>query len=408
MSQILVSSLSKELGKSMKVKSVEIWDVNCPNLPWHHPVIIRANTDEGISGLGEVGLAYGTGHSGGAAYVKNLAESFLVGADPMKIEKIWDSMFRNTFWAQGGGPVVFGAMSAIDIACWDIKGKALKQPIYQLMGGKTNDSLRSYASQIQFGWDVAKQMKLTRPEEFAEAARIAVAEGYDAVKVDPTTFDENGQRTAGLNKILTPKMIKMVYDRIKAIKTAVGDNVDILIELHSVTSVASAIQIGRALEEFNCMFFEEGVHYLNADLQNKVTRNVKIPMAAGERLYTRWGYRQYFEKQSLDMIQPDLCLVGGLTEGKKVCDYAHVYDITVQIHVCGSPISTAASLQLEAVIPNFQIHEHHVNNLRMDNRQLCTPDLQPEKGQFSIPDLPGLGMELNESVISRSPCVIVK
>jgi galactonate dehydratase len=156
------------------------------------------------------------------------------------------------------------------------------------------------------------------------------------------------------------------------------------------------------------MFFEEGVHYLNADLQDKVTRNVKIPMAAGERLYTRWGYRQYFEKQSLDMIQPDLCLVGGLTEGKKVCDYAHVYDITVQIHVCGSPISTAASLQLEAVIPNFQIHEHHVNNLRMDNRELCTPDLQPEKGKFSIPDLPGLGMDLNESVISKSPCVIVK
>jgi galactonate dehydratase len=392
----------------MKVTSVQIWDVNIPSLPWHHPVIIRVNTDEGISGLGEVGLAYGTGHSGGAGYVKNLAESFLIGADPMKIEKLWDTMFRGTFWAQGGGPVVFGGMSAIDIACWDIMGKALRQPVYQLMGGKTNESLRTYASQIQFGWDKDKFFRLAKPQEYAEAAKIAVAEGYDAVKVDPTTFDESGQRTPDLNKILRNKTVKMVYDRIKAIREAVGEEVDILIELHSAPSATSAIQLGRALEEFNCMFFEEGVHYLNAGLQEKVTRNVKIPMAAGERLYTRWGYRQYFEKQLLDLIQPDLCLVGGLTEGKKVCDYAHVYDITVQVHVCGSPISTAAALQLEAVIPNFQIHEHHVNALKAGNRELCVPDYQPEKGQYAIPDLPGLGLELNESVISKSPCVIVK
>jgi galactonate dehydratase len=392
----------------MKVTSIEIWDVNCPNLPWHHPVIIRVNTNEGISGLGEVGLAYGTGHSGGAAYVKNLAETYLLGADPMKIESLWDVMFSGTFWAKGGGPVVFGSMSAIDIACWDIKGKALGQPIYQLLGGKTNDNLRTYASQIQFGWDYSKQLNLTKPEEYAETARIAVGEGYDAVKVDPTTFDEDGRRTPNLNKILNNKTVKMVYNRVKAIREAVGDDVDILIELHSATSATSAIQIGQVLEEFNCMFFEEGVHYLNVDLQEKISRNVKIPMAAGERLYTRWGYRQYFEKQTLDMIQPDLCLVGGLTEGKKVCDYAQIYDITVQVHVCGSPISTAASLQLEAVIPNFQIHEHHVIAIKNNNRELCVQDYQPQNGKYPIPELPGLGLDLNEQVITKSPCVVVK
>ena len=392
----------------MKVTSVEIWDVDCPSLPWHHPVIIRVNTDDGISGLGEVGLAYGTGHSGGAAYVKNLAESYLLGADPLKIESLWDTMFRNTFWARGGGPVVFGGMSAIDIACWDIKGKALGQPIYQLLGGKTNDNLRTYASQLQFGWDKEKQFRLSAPEEYAEAARIAVAEGYDAVKIDPTTFDINGEATQDLNKILPNKTIKMVYDRIKAVRDAVKDDVDILIELHSVTSATSAIQIGHVLEEFDCMFFEEGVHYLNAALQEKLTQNVNIPMAAGERLYTRWGYRQYFENQLLDMIQPDLCLAGGITEGKKVCDYAHIHDITVQMHVCGSPVSTAAALQLEAVIPNFQIHEHHVIAIKPGNRELCLPDYQPQKGKFTVPDLPGLGLELNEKIISRSPCVVVK
>jgi L-alanine-DL-glutamate epimerase-like enolase superfamily enzyme len=131
-------------------------------------------------------------------------------------------------------------------------------------------------------------------------------------------------------------------------------------------------------------------------------------MAAGERLYTRWGYREYFENQSLAMIQPDLCLVGGITEGKKICDYAHIYDITVQMHVCGSPITTAAALQLEAVIPNFQIHEHHVRALKSSNRILCVQDYQPVNGQYEIPGLPGLGLDLNEKVVSRSPCIIVK
>ncbi|MDD5338857.1 MAG: mandelate racemase/muconate lactonizing enzyme family protein [Dehalococcoidales bacterium] len=392
----------------MKINSVEIWDVDTASLPVDHPVMVRINTDDGISGLGEVGLAYGTGHTAGAGYVKNLAETFLIGADPMQTEKLWDVMFRSTFWAQGGGPVVFGAMSAIDIACWDIKGKALKQPVYQLLGGKTNDNLRAYASQIQFGWDRKGFLRLFKPVEYAEAARITVAEGYDAVKVDPIFFDENGSRTPDLNKILKTSTVKMVYERIKAIREAVGDDVDILIELHSAPNVTSAIQIGQALEEFHCMFFEEGVHYLNPALQDKLARNVKIPMAAGERLYTRWGYRQYFEDQSLNMIQPDLCLVGGLTEGKKVCDYAHVYDITVQLHVCGSPISTAASLQLEAVIPNFQIHEHHTNAIKPGNRELCVPDYQPVKGRYAVPDLPGLGLDLNEKVISQHPCVTVK
>jgi galactonate dehydratase len=392
----------------MKVKSVEIWDTNSETFTESHPVIIRVNTDEGIHGLGEVGLAYGIGHSGGAGYVKNLTASFLLGADPMKTEKLWSTMFQKTFWAKGGGPVVFGAMSAIDIACWDIKGKALSQPIYQILGGKTNDSLRTYASQIQFGWDVDKKFNLGKPDEYARAARIAVNDGYDAIKVDPILFNEEGRELDNTNIILNHRVIRLVYDRVKAIRKEVGDDIDILIELHSIPNATGAIQIGQALEEFKCMFFEEGVHYLNVGLQEKITNKVNIPMAAGERLYTRWGYRPYFEKQVLDLIQPDLCLAGGITEGKKICDYAHIYDITVQMHVCGSPISTAAALQLEAVIPNFQIHEHHTFALKKANRILCNEDFQPQQGRFLVPNRPGLGVELNESVISKSPCVVVK
>lgn len=392
----------------MRIISVEIWEIQNSGQPFDHPIIIRVNTDEGISGLGEVGLAYGTGHSAGIGYVKNLAESFLIGADPMKIEKLWDTMFQKTFWAQGGGPVVYAGMSAIDIACWDIRGKALGVPIYQLLGGKTNDKLRTYASQIQMGWSEGDYQWLVKPEEYARSAITAVKDGYDALKVDPISFDENGDMAGDMRKILDNRTVKMAYNRIKAMREAVGDDVDILIELHGKTSVSAAIQLGQAFEEFNCMFFEEGVHYLNPKLQARLSNNVNIPMAAGERLYTRWGYREYFENQSLAMIQPDLCLVGGITEGKKICDYAHIYDVTVQIHIAGSPISNAAALQIEAVIPNFQIHEHHIRALKSSNRILCIQDYQPVNGQYEIPDLPGLGIDINEKVVSKSPCIIVK
>jgi len=397
----------------MKIRNVEIWDTKCDApMPWN-PVLIRINTDEGISGLGEVGLAYGAGHSGGAGFVKNLAERYLIGADPLKTEALWDRMFRDTFWGQGGGPVVFGAMSAIDIACWDIRGKALNVPVYQLLGGKTNESLRTYASQIQFGWGPDKWEAITKAEDYGREAALAVAEGYDAVKVDPIMCppDQSTNLSAGAFKTLVgiqkAEVIRMVHDRISSIRHAVGDDVDIIIELHCSPSVASAIQIGNVCEEFNCMYMEEPVHYLNAALQKTVTDHVKIPMAAGERLYTRWGYRQYFEQQSLRLIQPDPCLVGGITEAKKVCDYAGMYDVTVQMHVCGSPVSAAAALQIEAAIPNFQIHEHHTINLKQYNREICMQDYQPVNGQMTAPDAPGLGVDLNEKFLATQDKIVV-
>jgi L-alanine-DL-glutamate epimerase-like enolase superfamily enzyme len=396
----------------MKIISVEIYDIHIEELPIWHPILIRVNTDAGISGVGEVGLAYGTGHSAGVGMVQNLAESFMLGADPFKIEHLWERMFRGSFWAKGGGPVVYGGMSALDIALWDIKGKALNVPVYELLGGKTNEKLRVYASQIQFGWGPEFKF-LAQTEEYGKEAKLAVEDGYDCIKVDPIFIDEEGVPAFAkgghkMTGILPNKTVSMVRERIKAIRETVGNEVDIIIELHSDTDVTSSVQIGKVCEEFNCMYYEEPVHYLNVALQDKVTRNVSIPMAAGERLYTRWGYRQYFEKQTLNVIQPDLCLVGGITEGKKVCDYANIYDVTVQMHVCGGPVSTAAALHVETVIPNFLIHEHHTFALKDYNRTLCIPDYQPVNGMYEAPNLPGLGIELNDEVVSRSPRVVVK
>ena len=179
----------------MKITSVDIIDVanefqSAVN-KWR-PIVVVINTDEGISGFGEVGLAYGVGASAGFGMAKDLAR-IVVGMDPLNNEAIWDKMQKKTFWGQGGGTVVSAGMSGIDIALWDIKGKAFKVPIYQLLGGKTRDKIRTYASQLQFGWGTGKDKSmLIEPKQYADIALAAVAEGYDAIKVDPIGMDEKG------------------------------------------------------------------------------------------------------------------------------------------------------------------------------------------------------------------------
>jgi galactonate dehydratase len=393
----------------MRIDSIEIFDLHFDDWATWHPVIVRLHTDEGITGLGEVGLAYGTGHSAAAGMARNLAQQFILGADPFKTEALWDDMFRHTFWAQGGGPVVFGGMSGMDMAMWDIKAKALGVPLYQLLGGKTNDNLRTYASQIQFGWDPKVRHALTTPEEYAAAAQVAVAAGYDCVKIDPVMFDLEGNRGAwNTTNIISGERLRLLRSRVAAVRDAVGPDVDIILEMHSFLSTTTARQLADLWDDLNCFYYEEPVNYLNADLHAQVARNVRIPTAAGERIYTRWGYREYFEKQALAVIQPDLALVGGVSEGKKICDYAHVYDITVQCHVCGSPVATAAALQMEAAIPNFLIHEHHTWAIKVDNIAICQQNYQPVNGRFQVPDLPGLGVDLNDDFVMRSPHIVVK
>nr|WP_297348666.1 mandelate racemase/muconate lactonizing enzyme family protein [uncultured Glaciecola sp.] len=391
----------------MKVTHVEIFDIHCPERTSWHPVFVRVHTDEGIHGVGEAGLAYDWGHSAAAAMVKEIVEAVLIGFDPFKTELLWSRMLRESFWGLGGGPVLYAAMSAIDTALWDIKGKALNVPVYQLLGGKTNDNLRTYASQLQFDWS-QDCIKMLTPDDYARAASKAMAEGYDAVKVDPIVYDANGDSSYDRTKLFTPKQMKLFGDRMRAIRKEVGDDVDIIFEAHSLMGCASAIQMGAIVEEVGCMMYEEPVSYLNSAVHKKVSENVKVPIAGGERLYHRWDARPYFEDQSIDVLQPDVGLCGGFTEAKKVCDYADVYDIRIQAHVCGGPVATAASLQLEAAIPNFLIHEHHTYAIKSWNRELCIQDYQPVNGKFKVPDLPGIGIELNDKIVKRSPHVTIK
>ncbi len=391
----------------MEITSVDVMQVPSGNAgasrgSWC-PVIVRINTDEGISGWGEAGLAYGKGWRAAFGMIQDFAE-VIIGENPMNIEKIWETIFRKTFWGMGGGTVVFAGMSAIDIALWDIKGKKFAVPVWQLLGGKTNEKLRTYASQLQFNWgtDIDKQM-LIEPEEYAEVTRKAMAEGYTAIKVDPLIFSDqpNGKGDWKITGPLEHKVLKTVYERIKAMREAGGNKLDIIIENHANTDTISSIQIGQILEPLRIFYYEEAVHPLNPGNMLEVCNNVKIPIAAGERIYTRYGYREFLENRSIKVIQPDICLCGGITEAKKICDMAHTYDCAVQIHVCGSPISKAAALQIEAVIPNFLIHEHHQRALNPESRATCLYDYQPVNGYYEVPDQPGIGQELTPETINN-------
>jgi galactonate dehydratase len=397
----------------VKIISVDVMQVPSGNAgskrgSWS-PVVVRVNTDEGISGFGEAGLAYGKGWRAGLGMVQDFAE-VIIGEDPMKIEKIWETLFRKTFWGMGGGTVVNAAISAIDIALWDIKGKALNLPVYQLLGGKTNESLRVYASQLQFNWgEKIDKQTLIAPEEYAEVTRKALAEGYNCIKVDPVIFSDqpDGKGNWKITGPLEKKVLRTVYNRIKAMREAGGDDMDIIIEMHSNTDTISAIEVGQMLEEFRIFYYEEPVHPLNPGNMLEIHRKVNIPIASGERIYTRYGYRPFLENRSIQVIQPDLCLCGGITEAKKICDMANTYDCAVQIHVCGSPISKAAALQLEAVLPNFIIHEHHQRALNPESRVTCLYDYQPVNGIYQIPDKPGIGQELTPEIIKKCEIVTI-
>ena len=395
----------------MKITKIQLVKT-CPrekqgNRNWQ-PIFVLIYTDEGIVGHGEIGLAYGKSQEAGLGQGVDYAR-LILGEDPMRIEAIWQKLQRRTFWGMSGGAVPFAGISGIDIALWDIKGKSLGVPVYELLGGKYRDSLRCYASQIQLGWKGnGTGYRHIRPEEYAEAAREAMAAGFDAVKVDPIGIDDKGGwmvwDTRGLMRSC---QLQLIEDRVAAIREAGGPDLDIIIEAHALTDANTAIQIGKRLEPYDCFYYEEPTQPLNPELFRLIRDQVKIPLASGERIHGRWGFRPFFENRSLSVIQPDLCNTGGISEGKKICDMAMAYDMGVQLHVCGGPISNAAAMQVEAVIPNFIIHETHEYSTIQENIDLCKYNDQPVNGYLQVSDRPGIGQELDEDVLKQNHSQVI-
>lgn len=394
----------------MKITHVDVMalekDLGCGG---SRPIIVKIYTDEGIYGIGEAGVAIASGSRGAFEVIKDFAP-MIIGMDPLAHEVIWEKLFKCSFWAQGNGAIMMSAISAIDTALWDIKGKAANMPLYQLLGGKQREKLRTYASQLQFGWGIDSfnpADALSQPEQYAEAAIKAVEQGYTAIKINFLRFDKNGKILSHLDTTshLSRETLKTAEKRLAAVREAVGPDVDILIENHAMTDVNTAIQFAKIAEPYDIMYLEEGCTPLNAACMKKIAERTSIPLTTGERTYTRWGFLPFFENGSLGMIQPDIGNCGGITEAKKIADMAHIFDVGVQCHVCSSPISVAIALHLEASIPNFIIHEHHIANTTSGTIRECVYDYQPKNGYFEVPELPGIGQDISQYAIDHAEIV---
>jgi galactonate dehydratase len=361
------------------------------------PVLVQVRTDEGLSGVGDASVAYGAGATAAAGMIKDLAERFLMGKNPFRIEALWSEMYDHSFWAKGGGPIIFAGISAIEQALWDIKGKALGVPVYEMLGGKIRDKARVYAN----GWS----FRCATPDQFAREAERVVRDGYTALKLYPLGSPDPGSPD-GLLRHVSLRAIdraaeKLAVERIRAVRDAVGPEVDVLLDMSAELTTDAIIRIGRQVEDLDIFFFEEPVDPFDVEALKKVSEQVHLPIAVGERLYTRYGFRRVMESHAADILQPDIGNTGGIMEAKKIAAMAEVYSMRIQPHTCASPVATAAALQLDACIPNFVIQELYPYRLPQHFDVVDqAPERQMENSYLPIPDRPGLGVELVEEQVS--------
>jgi len=362
----------------MKVTGVETFLVDDVVRNW---VFVRVHTDQGVSGVGESTTEWS--EKAVEAAIGHL-QRYLVGKNPFDIEAHFQRMYRDAYWRSG--PVVNSAISGIEQALWDIIGKQLEVPVYKLLGGRCRDKIRVYAN----GWYEG----LKTPEEFADAAADVVKKGYTALKWDPFGASD---------LVLERDDAKAAVKCVEAVREAVGDDVELLIEGHGRLNINSAVQVAKDLEPFRPYFFEEPIPSENVDALAKVAAKTNIPIATGERLFTKFGFREVLEKQAADIIQPDPCHDGGILETKKIAAMAETYYVPVAPHNPNGPVATAASIQLATCIPNFVMLEGVWEWDVPWRSEVVTEPFTVHNGYVEVPNRPGLGVELDEEVISKHP-----
>jgi galactonate dehydratase len=383
-----------EKEPTLKITEIKIYLAN-PGV--RRPILVKVLTDEGIHGVGEAALAYGTGQTAAAGMIKDLAEKTVLGKDPFRIEAIWADMYDDSFWTKGGGPVVFAGISAIEIALWDIKGKALNVPIYEMLGGKCRDSVPVYAN----GWSYY----CVEPKDFARQAKRVVADGYKALKMYPLASPKGEGKQTTLQHVkrrtITREAEDLAVERVCAVRDAIGPQIDLMIDLSCELTTEAVIRLARRLLAFNLLFIEEPVDAFDVDALEKVSKAVAIPIAVGERLYTRYGFREVLQRHAADLLQPDVGTCGGILELKKIAAMAEAYNMRVLPHNCGSPVCTAASLQVDACITNIMAQEifpyREPEFYALANHAY---DLDAKDGFIQIPDAPGLGVDLVEAQVA--------
>ena len=345
--------------------------------PWKNWLFVLVDTDEGITGLGEA--------TGGLATKPNLGDveelkRHVVGEDPRHPDRLWHKMYNARFANSSTG------MTGIELACWDILGKSLGQPVWQLLGGKHHNQLRVYTN----GWYQGPR----DPAFFADAAAELVSRGYTAMKFDPF---------GGAHRSIDRQSERLSIDIVRAVREAVGDNVDLCIEAHDRFSVSHATRIGQALREFSPMWLETPVHSADIPGTIEVARAIApVPVATGER-YRRIGdFMELLSAKVVDIIQPEVMSIG-LANMKKVCGLAEAAGALVACHQAQSPLCTAITAHVHASIPNFLIHENFDDSLEPWTWDLLQGTPRVERGYITVPDKPGWGVDFDEVEAAKHP-----
>jgi galactonate dehydratase len=352
-------------------------------LPIDQYLFVEVHTDAGITGLGESG-AWGYLEASEQAVAK--FARYLVGQDPLRIEHHWQYMYR---WSHFRGAAIMGAISAIDIALWDIAGKHFGVPSYQLLGGACRHKARVYGH--VFGQTT---------EELVAGCRRAKAQGFTAVGHLTPFLDESPNEP--YYETHAQKMNRAV-DRVRQYREAVGDEVDLCIEIHRRLTPAEAIVLANEIAPYHPFFFEDPIPPENFDSMAQVARQIRIPIATGERLHTIDEFATLLARGAVHYVRPDVCMAGGLTHCKKIAAVAEAYHAGVVPHNPLSPVSTAACLQLAACIPNFALQEYPLGEDVPPKRDIVTQPPILENGYLRVPDAPGIGIALAESARERYP-----
>lgn len=344
-------------------------------------VFVKIDTDVGIVGWGECSL------EGKEMAVMGAVQDYareLAGRDACAIEEHVRTMTRDSFWMNG--PVLRSAMGGLETAMWDIMGKWLGVPIHTLLGGKVRDEIEAYSNAWYFGAKTA--------DDFASAAELPIGAGYRALKFDPFGYATLTQSTPELREAI---------DKVAAVRTAVGPDVQIGLDAHGRFGLMSALRLLRELECYDLYFIEEPVHPGDASGLEQVVRQSRIPIVLGERLYSRWEYRDLLARNLVPLIQPDVIHVGGILELRKIAAMAEVYGVGVAPHNAAGPISTAATLQMAACSANVEIQEMFAPQDAPWRDDLARPPIAVVDGRVQIPHGPGLGIDLDEDVALAHP-----
>jgi galactonate dehydratase len=346
-------------------------------------VFVRVHTDEGLYGVGE---AYSAGPDDATAAVIADFESWLVGRDPLDIEFLWQLMYNATRFP--GGVVTNAAISGIEHALWDIKGKALGAPVYQLLGGKARDKIRVY--QNPGG---------RTPEEMAERSTALIERyGYTALKIGPLP--------AGSEQMPWNQALREAARRLEAVRAAVGPDIDIGVDPHAkIFEPVRAMQLAQALKPYDPYFVEEPLRPENIDAMGELKAQftqLGVPLATGEMLYTKFEFRDLLVRSAADIIQPDICCAGGLLEQRKIAAMAESFYVTVAPHNPMGPVATAVNVHFAASTPNFLILEYHPDD-QAPRRDLIDEPMKLVDGYLELPTRPGLGIDLNVDAFERFP-----